>query len=277
MSENESAVLEKLRGADAVIVAAGDEFSAAEGWSQDARDERFEKVFKDFKERFGVCSVREALAYEFPSEEIAWAFWSRLYLHYTYDYVPGPLPLALKQLVQNKPYFIVTTTQDMHFQRAGFVPRQVFEMDGCWGRVQCAAACHDLTYAAGDALREMAAHEQNGKVPTDLVPVCPRCQGPMRPHLPTDLRFVYPDTQHILFIDFLRRFHGRKIVTLDLALPRASQRVKAPLLRLTQSEPKSFYAVITEEEPYIPESIAERSAALRGSLQDVLPRLAKNL
>ena len=59
--------------------------------------------------------------------------------------------------------------------------------------MQCARPCHDTLYSSLEVAEKLSAAEQSGHVPTELVPRCPKCGGPMDIHMGTGQRMI-PDT-----------------------------------------------------------------------------------
>ena len=72
---------------------------------------------------------------------------------------------------------------------------------------------------------------------------------------------------------FLRRYHGRKLVVLELGICWRNQLIKAPLMGLVAREPDSSYVTINLGEIYITDDIKARSFGLDGPLNDILAAL----
>ena len=110
--------------------------------------------------------------------------------------------------------------------------------------MQCARPCHDTLYPTLELAGKMAAAEQGGKVPLELVPRCPKCGGPMEVHMEGGHGFI-PDTvaQQRMQL-FLHRYHGKKLVVLELGVGWRNQLIKAPLMRLVAREPDAVYVTV---------------------------------
>ncbi|MFR1310520.1 MAG: hypothetical protein ACLSCO_17685 [Gallintestinimicrobium sp.] len=67
---------------------------------------------------------------DWPSEEVKWAFLSRLIYHYSIGYTGSQNTEALKTLIGDKPYFFVTSNGENHFELAGFSPDCIWEIEG---------------------------------------------------------------------------------------------------------------------------------------------------
>ena len=99
----------KLKEADAILIGASNGFSISEGLHIFADNQAFEEVFGDFKRAYGIRNILSGLFADWPSEEVKWAFLSRLIHHYSIGYTGSPNTEALKTLIGDKPYFFVTS------------------------------------------------------------------------------------------------------------------------------------------------------------------------
>lgn len=72
---------------------------------------------------------------------------------------------------------------------------------------------------------------------------------------------------------FLDRYHGKKLVILELGIGWRNQLIKVPLMRLTAREPHAAYITVNLGEIYITDDIKDRSYGLDGPLDQVLSAL----
>ncbi len=79
----------KLKEADAILIGASNGFSISEGLHIFADNQAFEEVFGDFKRAYGIRNILSGLFADWPSEEVKWAFLSRLIHHYSIGYTGG--------------------------------------------------------------------------------------------------------------------------------------------------------------------------------------------
>ena len=174
--------------ADYILIGAGAGLSAAAG--QEYSGPRFTTQFADFIARYGVEDMYSATFYNYPSEEERWAYWARHILvnRYTDDGVE--LHRRLHELVAKKPHFVITTNVDALFAKAGFDEQKIFAVQGDYGYIQCAKGCHDTLYSNEERVRRMVAETKDCRIPTELVPHCPVCGGPMDVHVHKDEYFV---------------------------------------------------------------------------------------
>lgn len=266
-------IADKIKNADAILVGASNGLSITEGLHLFADNQALEELFGDFKRKYGIRSILHGMSARWPSEEEKWAFWSRLIHHYCGEYKESQVMKDLKAIVGDKNYFVVTSNGECHFEMSGFAPENIYEVEGNWLTMQCSHACHDTLYPSLDIAEKMSMEEKNGKVPSDMVPHCPKCGGSMQIHLEVDRNFIRDNTGQERFQTFLNQYHGKKLVVLELGIGPRNQLIKAPLMQLVDMEPNATYVTINLGELYITDNIKAKSFALDGYLGEILSRL----
>ena len=271
-----------LLEADAVIVGAGAGLSTSAGFTYSG--ERFERHFADFIGKYGFTDMYSAGFYPFPTEEEHWAYWSR---HIYYNrYVPAPKPAYdnLLKLLKDKEYFVITTNVDHQFQKAGFDKQRLFYTQGDYGLFQCAKPCHQKTYDNEETIRKMIAAqtvetfpETSPQIPSELVPRCPVCGGPMKVNLRADETFVEDEGWHAAserYTEFIRRHKDGKVLFLDLGSGGNTPVIfKIPFIRWTMQNPNATYATVNLGEAFTVDQIAVRSIVINGDIGDVLEKI----
>ena len=180
-----------IEQSDAVLIGAGAGLSASAGFSY--KGERFERYFKDFASKYGFHDMYVGGFFPYPTAEEYWAYWSRYIMVNRYMDAPKPVYQALLSLVQKKDYFVLTTNVDHCFQKAGFDKSRLFYTQGDYGLFQCSAPCCQKTWDNEEVIRRMAEEQKDMRVPTSLIPLCPRCGKPMTMNLRSDDTFVQDD------------------------------------------------------------------------------------
>ena len=264
-----------LREADAVVVGAGAGLSTAAGFTYSG--ERFLQHFADFIRQYGFTDMYSAGFYPFPTEEEHWAYWSR---HIYYNrYVPAPKPVYdnLLKLLKDKDYFVITTNVDHQFQKAGFDKKRLFYTQGDYGLFQCAKPCHQKTYDNEELVKRMIAEQMDMRIPSELVPRCPVCGGPMKVNLRADETFVEDEGWHEAserYTEFIRRHKDGKVLFLDLGSGGNTPVIfKIPFIRWTMQNPNATYATVNLGEAFTVDQIADRSIVINGDIGDVLETL----
>lgn len=208
-----------LREADAVIIGAGAGLSTAAGIEYSGP--RFTENFQDFIERYGMTDMYTAGFYPFRTEEEKWAYWSRHIRMNRFDAPVGEPYQQLLKVVQEKPYFIITTNVDAQFYKAGFDPDRIWAVQGDYGKLQCANGCHDTLYDNHDLIMEMCRRQKDCRIPTELVPRCPRCGERMEINIRKDMYFVQNQKWYegqTRYTDFLEENKRKKVVLLELGV-----------------------------------------------------------
>lgn len=73
---------------------------------------------------------------------------------------------------------------------------------------------------------------------------------------------------------FLNRYHGKRLVVLELGVGSRNRMIKLPLMQLVASEPQAIYITLNlTQELYIPNEIAYKSIGLAGDIAVTLNRL----
>ena len=264
-----------LDGADAVVIGAGAGLSASAGLTYSG--ERFEKNFGDFIEKYGIRDLYSGGFYPFQSLEEYWAWWSRHILINRYERAPKPVYDQLLELVRDQDYFVLTTNVDHQFQLAGFDKKRLFYTQGDYGLWQCSKPSHQETYDNEKTVRRMVAEQRDMKIPTELIPRCPKCGRPQTPNLRCDGTFVEDAGWHraaARYEDFLRRHRRGRVVYLELGVgANTPVIIKFPFWKYTHENPDAIYACVNLGEAAAPREIAGRSICIDADIGSVLKQM----
>ncbi len=122
----------------------------------------------------------------------------------------------------------------------------------------------------------MKEHEHGMEIPSEYLPKCPSCGGVMQIHVPVNQVFVKDadwQGKSELYMDFIDNFHNKKLLILEFGVGAKNQMIKAPLMKLTYSEPNAFYITFNKGELYIPIQIADKAMGVDGDLSQILPQI----
>ena len=271
-----SAKLERLHraldDADAVVVGAGAGLSTAAGFTYTG--ERFEKYFSDFSQKYGIQDMYSGGFYPFPTQEEFWAYWSRYIFINRYQDAPKPVYDELLKLVAGKDYFVITTNVDHCFQKAGFDKKRLFYTQGDYGLFQCSGPCCQETFENEAIIRAMVTRQENMKIPTELLPVCPHCGKPMTMNLRCDDAFVQDEGWHRAaerYENFLRTREGQKILFLEMGVGyNTPVIIKYPFWQMTARDPRAIYACVNRGQAAVMRGLEDRSILIDGDIGEVL-------
>lgn len=266
---------EYIDEAEAIVIGAGAGLSSAAGFEYGG--ETFKKHFSDIHRKYGYTDMYSAGFHPYKTSEEKWGFWARnIYLNRYKDGVK-PLYQKLREIFENKNYFVITTNVDHQFQLAGFRKARLFYTQGDYGLFQCSNPCYPKTYDNKEAICKMLAHLKDGRIPADLVPHCPICGAEMTTNLRIDDRFVEDDGWHAAqerYRDFLRENRDGRILFLELGVGfNTPGIIKYPFWKMTYRNPKAIYACINMGEAFAPREIAKQSVCVDGDIGAVLEKL----
>lgn len=278
-TQNCSEQIEKLKKqlaqAEAVVIGAGAGLSTAAGFAYSG--ERFMCYFSDFAAKYGFQDMYSGGFHPYDTLEEHWAYWSRYIYINRYMDAPKPVYDRLLQLVKDKDYFVITTNVDHCFQKAGFDRKRLFYTQGDYGLFQCSGPCCQETFENEDMVREMVERQQDMRIPTSLLPVCPHCGRPLAMNLRSDSSFVEDEGWHLAagrYRDFIRTRKDRRILFLELGVGYNTPGiVKYSFWSMTSENPKAAYACINLGEACAPGEIRNRSICVDADIGKVLEQL----
>lgn len=264
-----------LNEADAVVIGAGSGLSASAGLTYSG--ERFEKLFPDFIEKYHFSDMYSGGFYPYPSPEEHWAWWSRHIYYNRYVDMPKPVYEQLFKIVNSKDYFVITTNVDHCFQRAGFDKKRLFYTQGDYGLWQCSVPCHQETYDNEAVVYEMIERQSDMKIPTELIPFCPKCGKPMTMNLRCDSTFVQDEGWYqaqMRYEDFLRRHENLKILYLELGVGwNTPVIIKYPFWQMTLKNPNAVYACVNYGQAAAPKELEGQSVCIDGDIGTVIGQI----
>lgn len=267
-----SEIADRIEDADAVLVAAANGMSASEGFRIFANDDEFRRVFGDFERRYGIHSILDGLMGRWSSDDAKWAFIARLMDRYCIGYPGSEIMDMLRKVIGGKPYHILTTNVEGHFELAGFDPSCIYDVEGTVLGMRCANRCDPTVYPTMDFAREAAPRVDDCRIPTDLIPRCPRCGGRMEIYNGVPPEKGVEDS----WGSFVSRYHGKKVVVLELGVgPRNTTRAAA--LQLAASEPGYTYVSVNPEGSAFPKALEGRSYSVRARIDEALAGIRKEM
>ena len=263
-----------IKDADAILIGAGAGLSASAGFTYSGR--RFERYFADFAARYGFRDMYSGGFYPYETPEEHWAYWSRYILINRYEDPPKPVYDTLLKLAEGKDYFVLTTNVDHCFQKAGFDKKRLFYTQGDYGLWQCSEPCHQGTYDNEAAVRQMVKEQEDMRVPSELIPRCPRCGRPMSMNLRADDTFVQDEGWYAAarrYEDFVRRHSGGAVLYLELGVGMNTPGIiKYPFWQQVYRNAAARYICINQGQAYAPQEIEKRSLCLNTDIGQVLER-----
>lgn len=275
-TKDHSAEIDRLKNeietADAIVIGAGSGLSTAAGFTYSG--ERFEKYFSDFIEKYQFRDMYSGGFYPFESLEEHWAYWSRyIYINHYMDVDNGTYK-GLFKLVKDKDYFVLTTNVDHQFQKAGFDKHRLFYTQGDYGLFQCSQLCCQETYDNEACIQDMLKTQKNMRIPTELIPHCPKCGKPMTMNLRADDTFVQDKGWYRAaerYEEFLRRHKNLHILFLELGVGYNTPAIiKYSFWQMTAKNSKAVYACVNFGEAFCPKQIQSQAICINIDIHNFL-------
>lgn len=270
-------IIEKIKEADAILIGASNGFSICEGLHLFAGNQAFQELFPDFIEKYRFRNILDGCFFQYPTEEEKWTYWSRLIWHYSGNYKGSAVMDSVKTIIKDKPYFIVTSNGEGHFSLAGLESERIYEIEGNWFSMQCAHRCHDTLYPSMDMIKKMATAQKNGGITSEIVPKCPVCGENMQINLALDNSFIPDFEGPKRFQSFIKQYHGKSLLVLELGIGWRNQLIKPTLMNIVNQEPNATYVTVNKGEIYITDEIADKSFGLDGDMKEILTLLKEKM
>lgn len=259
----------EIETADAIVIGAGAGLSTSAGFTYSG--ERFEKLFSDFEKKYGFHDMYSGGFFPFDTPEEMWAYWSRFIYCNRYMDIDNGTYKMLFDLIKDKNYFVITTNVDHQFQKAGFDKQRLFYTQGDYGLFQCSEPCHSGTYDNEKMVKDMIEFQENMKIPSELIPKCPKCGKPMTMNLRSDDKFVEDEGWHKAaerYSEFIRQHKNMHILFLEFGVGyNTPVIIKYPFWKMTYQNHNAVYACVNYWEAVSPDDISERSICINGDIK----------
>lgn len=261
-----------INDAEAIVIGAGSGLSTAAGFKYDGS--RFFEHFKYMNDLYGYTDMYTAGFHPFQTQEAYYGYWSKIIYINRYLQEENALYQKLYQLFKDKNYFVITTNVDHQFQLAGFDKKRLFYTQGDYGLFQCSKPCHNQTYDNKEQILNMVHHIVDHKIPTSLIPRCPKCNSIMIPNLRCDETFVEDEGWHLAkerYLSFIKKNKDKKILFLELGVGLNTPGIiKYPFMQMTYQFPYAKYICINKEFNQVAKEIKDRSIILNEDIQKLI-------
>ncbi len=272
-----AALKHRIDSTDAVVIGAGSGLSAAAGLLYSGQ--RFQRLFADYIEHYGFKDMYSAAFYPHKSLEEFWGYFSKHILYNRYEQDLNSTYSNILKLVENKNYFVITTNVDHIFQKSGFEKRRLLYTQGDYGLFQCSVPCTNETYDNEEIVRVMAEKQHDFKIPTELVPHCPKCGAPMTTNLRKDSTFVEDSGWHKAYgryEDFIRKNSRSNVLFLEFGVGfNTPSIIKYPFWQMTYANENAFFACVNSSEAVCAKEIKNRAILIENDICEVACKLAE--
>lgn len=280
-NHSQSEILSQLiEESDAIVVGIGAGMSAADGFTYIGP--RFEEAFPDFIAKYQLLDMLQASLYDFEDWEEYWAFQSRFVALNYLDQPVGQAYLDLKDILAKKEYHIITTNADNAFAVADYNSEKVFHIQGEYGLWQCSQHCHQQTYRNDQTIRQMIAQQKDMKIPSNLIPKCPKCDQPFEINKRNEEKGMVEDAdfhaQRQRYENFLSQHQNDKVLYLEIGVGHTTpQFIKHPFWRFVSLNENSLFVTLNHKHYRIPQKIRSRSVQLTQHIAELIAEAKKEI
>ena len=232
--------------------------------------------------------------YPYETQEEFWAFFSRNIWINRYMDAPKRTYEDLFRLVKDKDYFVLTTNVDHCFQKAGFDKKRLFYTQGDYGLFQCSKPCCQKTWDNEEMVLQMILSqgfvigENNAlilpegqtaamRIPTELLPKCPKCGRPLTMNLRSDDKFVEDEGWQEAAVEYeawLTSHQHQKVVYLEIGVGYNTPGIiKYNFWQQVYRNENATYACLNMEDSPVPDEIKDRSIMISGDSSRVIKDL----
>lgn len=166
----------------------------------------------------------------------------------------------------------MTTNQDTQFSKV-FPEEKVSPIQGDWRYFQCNDRCHDHIYYNQELVENMYKNIEGTKIPSELIPACPKCGKDMEPWVRSRVFLEGSDFSNELvkFQIFLMKNKYKKVLFLELGVGTMTPMfIKEPFWEMTQTLPDAYYISVNPKDAIVPREIEEKGLAINEDIARVL-------
>lgn len=238
----------------------------------------FMKYMSDFYQKYHFEGIFEGFYNRFESQEERWAYLLKMLKmistippqNRVYDY--------LKTIIDNKPYHIITTNQDMLFKK--FFPEEhVSEIQGSWGFFQSKNTLTDKNlYPIDGYLDELIPKIVDNRLPTELIPKSEVDGTPLIPWVrgPEFLEDKKYYEEYEKANQFLGKYQLKKILFIEIGVGRMTPMfIQEPFWEMTNYMPQSFYININPRDALTNPAIKDRSLLINSDTARALQNISE--
>lgn len=244
---------EQVNQADLVLIGLGEEL---------------EDNFSNFKVEYqGILECLEKDDWRIP-------FLKSYYLSNQTDNKYIKALIQLKELVQNKNYFIITTSKDGYVHKAGFDENKIVTPCGNYDLLQCVDHCNDELISAKEIAQNIYDHLKNGE--NHKQPVCETCGESLcfnNVYAGKYNEQGYMD-QWQKYTKWLQGTINRKVCILELGVGlKYPTVIRWPFEKVAMYNLKASFFRVHENLYQLPDEISEKGASIKMNALDFLMKL----
>lgn len=276
---NVEKLVNQINDADAIVIGAGSGMSNAAGmdfWYE--ASPLFMKYMKDFYDKYHFSGIFQGFYNHFESQEERWAYLLKM-LQMVVTLPPqNEVYDDLKTIIQDKPFHIITTNQDMLFKKF-FPEKNVSEIQGSWGLFQSRDTQTDKNlYPVQGYLDKLLPKIKNNRLSFNLIPKSEVDGTPLIPWVrgPEFLE----DQKYYEEYDKANRFIGKyrkhKILFIEIGVGRMTPMfIQEPFWEMVHYLPNASYVNFNPQHAITNPAIKDRSLLITSDTAETLGKVAR--
>lgn len=249
-----------LKEADAILVGIGSGMSSSAGYNHYHNNHFFQQHFHTYQKRYGFDNLFNGFYYVYNTYEEQWGYYTK-YIDQMYQEPAGKCYHDLKHILNDKPYFILTTNVDIQLPKV-FSEDIYWHYQGDFRYLQCRQPCCDELFESKPYVDEMKSSMHDLKVSSSTLPRCPYCHRVMVPWVQDDT-FMYPKSWYIQqekYQRFIKTYRDKKLVLLELGVGDMTPSIiKFPFWKLLQDHSNIHMIQVNNGKSDIPEFLNKQN------------------
>jgi NAD-dependent SIR2 family protein deacetylase len=279
-----------IQEADYVLIAAGAGMSASAGL--DYTDVELFRIMFPPMARVGFRNMYHFIGYHSEycpdgvtkwSPELKWGYLADQCNRARYNWPRHEIYQSVLQFVRSRDEdatFVVSTNADGMFVQNGFDENRIFNPQGDYSYLQCLKPCRkDAFWETRPVLDAIlpTINQSNQMCSSDVVPVCPYCQGPAFFNVRGGKWFINDiKDHHHDFTSWLRAANSSKLVVLEIGVGFNTPSVlRWPMENIVASNEHARLIRINMEHPEIPEDFSDRGIGFSSDATSIVVKLMK--
>lgn len=266
-----------IKEADYILIGAGAGLSDAAGFEYSGQC--FLKNYSDFIEKYQITDLYTSSFHRFATQEEYWAYWAKHIYMFRFEDKYNHVYANIMELIKDKEYFILTTNVDFQFLNNLIPNENVFMIQGDYGHIQCSKSCHDTVYSNENLILEMLKQINDCKIPTSLVPKCPKCGGNMCVHIHSDSSFVQDQNWKSSFKRFQEYYEiikDKKVLLIELGVGFSTPEIiRFPFDKFVHENEKVKMIRINKHFPYSTEVNKQKTISFDEDISKVIFELTR--
>lgn len=260
-----------IEEADAVLVGVGSGMSSAAGFNHYDRAGMMRAGMADWQEAFGFKGLFDGFYHLYPTLEQQWAYYAR-YIDFMLREPAARPYLDLRDLLEGKDYFVLSTNVDTQVEKA-FPVERTCSYQGSFAYLQCRQPCCDELFDATPYVERMLAGMSGFEVRGKDIPRCPHCGWQLVPWVRDDTFLEGAAWREGVgrYERFVGAHRNERLLLLELGVGEMTPSIiTLPFWNMTARLPRARLLSVNIASESAPLQLGERAQAIKADLGELL-------